>query len=129
MFSHVTVGTRDVNRAKAFYEAVFAPLGLVLRTHTEHWVSFCAPEHEFPFFTVLKPFDDAEPSAGNGAMTAFLAPDRAAVDAAYAAATRLAATCEGPPGLRPHYHAHYYGAYFRDPDGNKLHVVCHKAAA
>lgn len=127
MFSHVMVGTSDVDRAKAFYEAVLTPLGLVLRNYEPQWISFQMPGSELPFFTVALPFDDQEQSVGNGSMVAFLAPDRAAVDQAYAAATRLAATCEGPPGLRPHYHVNYYGAYFRDPDGNKLHVVCHEA--
>jgi lactoylglutathione lyase len=60
-------------------------------------------------------------------MTAFMADTRAMVDAAHAAALAHGGTCEGPPGLRPAYHEHYYGAYFRDPDGNKLCVVCHEA--
>ena len=59
-------------------------------------------------------------------MTAFLANDREAVDAAYAVALANGGTSEGPPGLRPEYHQNYYGAYFRDPDGNKLCVVCHQ---
>ena len=59
-------------------------------------------------------------------MTAFLAPSRAAVDRCHMAALASGGTCEGPPGLRLHYHPHYYGAYFRDPDGNKLCVCCHR---
>lgn len=129
MFSHVTVGASDIDRAKTFFEAVLTPLGLVLRSHGPEWVGFCAPGKEFPFLSVLSPINDELPTAGNGSMIALLAPDRAAVDASYAAALRLAATCEGPPGLRPHYHEHYYGAYYRDPDGNKIHVVCHEAPA
>jgi lactoylglutathione lyase len=58
-------------------------------------------------------------------MTAFLAAHRATVDRCHALALAHGGRCEGPPGLRPHYHADYYGAYFRDPDGNKLCVVCH----
>jgi lactoylglutathione lyase len=58
-------------------------------------------------------------------MTALLAPGRAQVDAAYARALELGGSDEGAPGLRPHYHAHYYGAYVRDPDGNKLCICCH----
>jgi len=42
-------------------------------------------------------------------------------------ALEIGGTCDGPPGLRPHYHADYYGACFRDPDGNKLCVCCHEA--
>ena len=62
-------------------------------------------------------------SHGNGWMVAFTAPSRAAVDAAYAAAIAFGGTDEGPPGLRPKCAADYYGAYVRDPEGNKLHFV------
>ncbi|MBB3180894.1 putative lactoylglutathione lyase [Variovorax sp. Sphag1AA] len=55
----------------------------------------------------------------------FSAATRASVRAAYQAALENGGTCEGPPGLRPQYHDDYYGAYFRDPDGNKLCVACH----
>ena len=58
-------------------------------------------------------------------MVAFLAETRAVVDEAYAVALTSGGTSEGAPGLRPEYHDHYYGAYFRDPDGNKLCVACH----
>ena len=59
-------------------------------------------------------------------MVAFLADSRATVDAAHTAALAAGGTCEGPPGPRPEYHEHYYGAYFRDPDGNKFGVACHQ---
>ena len=61
-------------------------------------------------------------------MTAFLAPDRPSVDQAHAAALTAGGVSEGAPGLRPQYHANYYGAYFRDLDGNKLGVCCHDPA-
>jgi len=128
VFSHVTVGIADVARAKAFYNAVFEPLGLVLRNETPDLVSYRAPEGELPFFTAVLPIDEKAARAGNGTMAAFIAPDRMAVDAAYRGGIDHGGTCEGPPGLRPHYHASYYGAYLRDPDGNKVHVVCHEAA-
>ena len=60
-------------------------------------------------------------------MVAFLAKSRDQVRQVHALAIAGGGTCEGPPGLRPQYHAHYYGAYFRDPDGNKLCVACHHA--
>lgn len=59
-------------------------------------------------------------------MVAFMAESRNHVHAAHAAALANGGTCEGKPGLRPEYHDHYYGAYFRDPDGNKLAVACHE---
>ena len=64
--------------------------------------------------------------AGNGHMIALLAANRATIDRAHATALAHGGACEGPPGLRPQYHANYYGAYFRDPDGNKLCVCCHE---
>ena len=61
-------------------------------------------------------------------MTAFLASTRAVVDRCYVVALQMGGRCEGMPGLRPHYHPNYYGAYFRDPDGNKICVCCHEPA-
>ncbi len=59
-------------------------------------------------------------------MVAFAAANPAKVRGAYQAALSHGGSCDGPPGLRPQYHAHYYGAYFRDPDGNKLCIACHE---
>jgi len=64
---------------------------------------------------------------GNGQMVAFSGNSRAVLDSAYNVAIANGGTSEGPPELRPEYHEHYYGAYFRDPDGNKLCVVCHSS--
>ncbi len=128
MFSHVTVGTDDLERARVFYTAVFAPLGVELQMTEPDWLGFGPRGAAMPSFFVLHPLDGNPPSVGNGTMTAFNAQDARAVDAVHAAALSGGGRCEGPPGLRPHYHADYYGAYFRDPDGNKLHVVCHAGA-
>jgi lactoylglutathione lyase len=81
-----------------------------------------------PLFLIGKPFE-GEHAAGNGQMTAFLADSRAQVDAVYEIALAHGGTSEGVPGLRPEYHANYYGAYFRDTEGNKLCVACHGALA
>ena len=78
-----------------------------------------------PLFLIGKPYNQEPHQHGNGQMVAFLAESRAIVDSAHAVALANGGTSEGPPGLRPEYHEHYYGAYFRDPDGNKLCVVCH----
>jgi catechol 2,3-dioxygenase-like lactoylglutathione lyase family enzyme len=127
MFSHITVGTNDLEKASAFYDAVLIPLGLKRRQVTPDggpaaacWVK---PDNPFPRFYVYMPFDRAAASVGNGSMAAFLAPNAAAVDAAYAAGIAAGGTDEGSPGERPHYAIGYYGAYLRDPDGNKLHIV------
>lgn len=72
-------------------------------------------------------FDGQPARHGNGTHVAFLARDRATVDAFHAAALANDAADEGAPGLRAHYHPNYYGANFRDPDGAKLQAVCHSA--
>ena len=60
---------------------------------------------------------------------AFRAADRAAVDAFHAAALAAGGIDNGGPGVRPHYHPHYYGAFVRDPDGHNIEAVCHSAPA
>jgi catechol 2,3-dioxygenase-like lactoylglutathione lyase family enzyme len=75
-----------------------------------------------------KPYDGEPATSGNGQMIALLASDRQVVRNTHALALTLGGRCEGPPGLRPEYHPDYYGAYFRDPEGNKLCVCCHDPA-
>jgi catechol 2,3-dioxygenase-like lactoylglutathione lyase family enzyme len=75
----------------------------------------------------MNPFDGNAATVGNGGHAAFNADSRAAVDKFHAAALAGGGTDEGRPGLRPHYNENYYGAYVRDPDGNKLQAVCHNA--
>ncbi|MBI0535180.1 VOC family protein [Roseomonas sp. KE2513] len=126
MFSHVMVGARDIAAMARFYDAVLLPLGLERGPDSAggpRGVCWRAPGHRHPTFDVQEPFDGQPPSAGNGCMVAFTAPSRAAVDVAHAAALAHGGTDEGPPGLRPRYAPDYYGAYMRDPVGNKLHVV------
>ncbi|MBI1182092.1 MAG: VOC family protein [Alphaproteobacteria bacterium] len=128
MYSHVTVGIGDFGRAFAFWSAVMEALGHRLRFHVpQQEVAAWEPAGGGrPLFFIGHPFDGNPASAGNGQMTAFLAPGRPVVDAVHALALANGGTCEGPPGLRPHYHPNYYGAYFRDPDGNKVCVCCHE---
>jgi catechol 2,3-dioxygenase-like lactoylglutathione lyase family enzyme len=130
MLSHVCVGVADFARAYAFYAPLMERLGCPLRfampeNHIAGWMPADAPR---PLFFIGRPFDGNAASFGNGQMTAFMAKDRATVDACHAMATKAGGTCEGPPGLRPHYHPDYYGAYFRDLDGNKICVCCHTPA-
>jgi catechol 2,3-dioxygenase-like lactoylglutathione lyase family enzyme len=127
MISHVFLGTGDFDRAFAFYSKLMAELGLTLKFCDADkpwagWVSKTAPR---PIFVVGAPFDGNPNAPGNGQMVALLAPSREAVDRSHATALALGGMCEGEPGLRPHYHPDYYGAYFRDLDGNKLCVCCH----
>lgn len=123
MFSHITLGTNDWPRAKAFYQAIADVLGLPLFMQREQGAAW--GETIGPKLFVGPAFDGEKASSGNGTHVAFLAKSRAVVDAFHAAALAHGGSDEGPPGLRPHYHPNYYGAYVRDPDGNKLQAVCH----
>ena len=80
-----------------------------------------------PLFLIGTPFHGLQHAAGNGRWRPFLADQRRTVDAAYQTALAHGGTSEGAPGLRPEYHEHYYGAYFRDTEGNKICVACHRA--
>lgn len=127
MFSHVFVGVSDFDRALAFYGPVMAALGLVPRfcERDRPWAGWQPAEGGRPLFLIGQPFDGAAHQPGNGQMVAFGATSREQVQAVYGAALAHGGTGERAPGLRPHYHPDYYGAYFRDPDGNKLAVACH----
>jgi len=130
MLSHVFVGVTDFERAFDFYAALMGTLGLELRFREPQrpWAGWMSHGKSRPLFLIGAPHDGNPATAGNGQMIALLAPDRPSVDRAHAAALSHGGTDEGAPGLRPHYHADYYGAYFRDPDGNKLCVCCHEPA-
>ena len=123
MFSHVTLGTNDWTLAKPFWHAVMAVLEQPIFFESEDGIAF--GQAIGPKTFVGPTFDGKPASSGNGAHLAFLAKDRATVDAFHAAALANGGTDEGAPGMRPHYHPNYYGAYVRDPDGNKLQAVCH----
>jgi catechol 2,3-dioxygenase-like lactoylglutathione lyase family enzyme len=127
MFSHVHIGVNDFDRAFAFYHALMKELGFVLKFSEldKPWAGWTPPDRDRPLFLIGRPFNGECASPGNGQMVALLASDRDAVDRGYAVAIANGARDEGTPGLRPHYHPHYYGAYFRDADGNKLCVCCH----
>jgi catechol 2,3-dioxygenase-like lactoylglutathione lyase family enzyme len=133
MLSHVTAGTQDLARAEAFYSRVLEPLGVIRLHGDDRHVGYglgVTPSGTpiRPMFWICLPFDGRPALPGNGWHVAFTADSRGAVDAVYAAARALGAQCEGPPGPRPHYHDRYYGAFFRDPDGNKVQVCCHHAS-
>jgi lactoylglutathione lyase len=127
MFSHVFTGVSDFDRAMAFYEPLLSCLGLQLRfcERGHPWAGWQMPGVDRPLFIIGRPFDSRAHHPGNGQMVALQAGSRALVDAAYETALAHGGTPEGKPGLRPEYHANYYGAYFRDPDGNKICVANH----
>lgn len=130
MLLYVTLGTNDVARAKAFYDAALAPLGMVRSYEDENEVGYgdqpppSAGRQRHLFIT--KPYLKAPATWGNGTMVALVAKSRQAVRDFHAAALANGGIDDGAPGLRP-YHASFYACYVRDPDGNKLSAVCEAA--
>jgi len=124
MLAYTMVGTKDLPKARTFYDPVFAAMELELCWQDELSVSYgrLADQH-YPRFFVGYPFDGEQASVGNGTMTALLCRDISVVDQAYNAAMKQGGSSEGEPGYRPQYGEGFYAAYVRDPDGNKLAFV------
>lgn len=124
MIDHITIGVADFKRATAFYDRALAPLG-VSRL-------FDVPSEQSGGVPVTG-YGDGRPwfwLAGERPVTgllhiAFQAASRSEVDAFHAAALAAGGRDNGAPGLRPHYHADYYGAFVFDPDGHNIEAVCH----
>jgi catechol 2,3-dioxygenase-like lactoylglutathione lyase family enzyme len=128
MFSHICIGCADLPRAARFYDAVLGELGLMRRAVLPDggpealcWVQ---PHQPLPRFYAYRPFDGQPASAGNGSMVAFLAPTPESVARAHRAGLAQGGRNDGAPGPRPNYGLGYFGAYLRDPDGNKVHIAC-----
>lgn len=119
MFDHVSLTVADFEASRAFYEAALAPLGL--RAYPN---ALGTRETGFGDGETDLWIGEGGPLKGR-LHVAFRAPDRATVDAFYAAAMAAGGRDNGPPGLRPQYHAHYYGAFVLDPDGHNVEAVCH----
>lgn len=131
MISHICIGVTDFERAFAFYSGVMEALGLPLMfaEPDKNYAAWKPSDAAGPLLFIGYPYDGGPATSGNGQMVALLATTREAVDRCYAEAMAAGAQSEGEPGLRPQYHSHYYGAYFRDPDDNKLCVCCHAPPA
>lgn len=117
MIAYTMVGTNDLSRSAAFYDAIFEPLGykrLVDAPDRAAW----GTDFDAPLFFVIKPHDGAAATAGNGTMIAIRVKTSAQVDAIHDAALKLGAVDEGAAGPR----GKFYCGYFRDPDGNKLNL-------
>ena len=134
MIDHIGISVGSIARATEFYLKALVPLGYgimmqVSAEETRHGaaIGFGAPG-EAPDFQSGKPsFWVGESGEASGPLhIAFVAPIRATVDAFYLAAMKAGGTDNGPPGLRPHYHANYYAAFVLDPDGNNIEAVCHR---
>ena len=126
MLDHIGFGVADFARSKAFYETALAPLGyrIVMEVTPQEtggpaYAGF--GDDKKPYFWI------GTGDAPNGKLhVAFVAKDRAAVDAFHRAALAAGATDNGAPGVRAHYHPNYYGAFVLDPDGHNVEAVCHR---
>lgn len=117
MIDHLSLHVRDLQRSVRFYTAALQPLGSAALYQDEHTAGFGPPEGPQLW---LSPGTEVQPTH-----LAFKARDRAAVRAFHAAALAAGARDNGAPGLRPHYHEHYYAAFVIDPDGHNVEAVCH----
>jgi catechol 2,3-dioxygenase-like lactoylglutathione lyase family enzyme len=127
MLDHVGIAVADTDRSKAFYDAALAPIGInmimqVPAEVTESGGAACGYGNgEKPFF-----WFGGNESVSQGIHVAFAVGSRQLVDAFYNAALAAGGKDNGAPGLRPHYHPNYYGAFVLDPDGHNIEAVCHK---
>ncbi len=124
MIVYTMVGAADLTRAIRFYDPVFAELGLEpCWRDAQSTCRGLKADPRVPRFLVGCPFNGAEASVGNGAMTAFRADTADRVARCHALALAGGGACEGPPGPRPQYGDTFFGACVRDPGGNKLAFV------
>jgi len=128
MLDHIGFAVTDLARSRAFYEATLAPLGISVVMEVTAEETGAGGHVGFgdggkPYFWI----SDGKPASGS-LHVCLTAPDRASVDAYYAAAMAAGGRDNGPPGIRPHYHPNYYAAFVLDPDGNNIEAVCHTPA-
>lgn len=121
MIGYVTLGSNDLGRARTYYDALFGSIGAGrLMEFGENFTMYGAAWGQ-PAVAITKPYNGETATAGNGNMTAIVMDSRDKVDAFYAKAIELGGSDEGPPGLRGEEGPQaFYGAYFRDPEGNKF---------
>lgn len=120
MIAYVTIGTSNMERAKSFYLSVLQELGVTVLMDIGRLAALGTPAGG-TMLAVCTPFNGEPPNPGNGNMVAISPGSRASVDACHAKALELGATDDGAPGQRMDG---FYGAYIRDPDGNKV-CFCH----
>jgi catechol 2,3-dioxygenase-like lactoylglutathione lyase family enzyme len=131
MIDHITLRVRNLAATRSFYAAALAPLGYRIGYEAVHdGVGILGLAFDMPGVGVKIDtwfVDRSEPVSGPTHLC-WKAASRAEVDAFHAAALAAGGVDNGPPGLRPHYHANYYGAFVLDPDGNNVEAVCHLPA-
>lgn len=120
MFDHVGLTVSNLERSREFYAAALAPLGVTELMRFENFIGF---GRERPQFWIAEG-EPAQPSPRTH--LAFAAVTRLEVYAFHRAAMEAGGVDNGGPGLRPHYHPDYYGAFVLDPDGHNVEAVCHR---
>ena len=123
VLDQLSIPVSDLDRSGAFYDAVLGALGVAREWRRDDLIRY--GERGAPGETFVSIVQDPAAPASRGAHWAFRAPDRAAVDAFHAAGLAHGGTDDGAPGVRPEYHETYYGAFLRDPDGNRVEAVHH----
>lgn len=121
MIGYVTLGSNDIPKAAAFYDALLAELGATRMMESDTFIAW-TPNPKRPALSVIKPADGNAASVGNGVMVALAMDSNDKVDSFHAKAMELGATDEGAPG--PRGAGGFYAGYFRDLDGNKLAAFC-----
>ncbi len=124
MIGYVTVGTNDLPKAVAYFDALFGSLGIGRFMEEDSFVAW-GPAPDAPSVAVTVPFDKNPATVGNGVMVALYVDNPKKVDALHKKALELGGTNEGDPGFRPaDKDSGFYGGYFRDLDGNKFNAFC-----
>ena len=118
MIGYTTVGTNDLQRAAAFYDALLAEFGAKRAMEMETFIAWATAPNT-PMVAIIKPYDKQPATVGNGVMVALAASSKAQVDAVYKKALALGGKDEGAPGPRG---PGFYAGYFRDLDGNKMNA-------
>ena len=129
MFSHIMLGTNDLIVSQRFYDAVMPILGYACEDSGDGYAGYGLPENIGTGQNCLRlelPAEGTAATSGNGTNVALPAQSREQVDSFYCAALAAGASDKGAPGLRD-VHPHFYAAYVKDPDDQKLVVVCHQA--
>lgn len=127
LLDHVSITVRDIATAEAFYDATMAALGALKVGARVDWIGYgerCraeSPQHSYLSIRL------GDAGGEHGRHWCFKADTRAAVDAFWGAGLDAGGSDDGAPGLRLQYHASYYAAFLRDPDGNRVEAVCHVA--
>jgi catechol 2,3-dioxygenase-like lactoylglutathione lyase family enzyme len=121
MIDHVVVNVRDIAKSTRFYAEALAPLGYKVVKELPGLAGLGTGARADMWLGRRDP-------AAAGVHLAFECGTRSMVDAFHAAALKAGGRDNGAPGLRPHYHPNYYGAFVLDPDGNNIEAVCHEAA-